>query len=71
MEEKQRAADIAAAEKAENKLNLAQEELAKAERILQHDSAHAALADRFRFDESGDAAQELKDGAWVVRSCRS
>ena len=67
MREKQRAADASAADKAEKKLVLAREELTKAERVLQHGSAQAALADRFRFDGDGAAAQELKEGEWVVR----
>jgi hypothetical protein len=66
MLEKQRLADAAAADKGEKRLAQLCEELTKAERVLRFDSTQAALADRFRFDESGAPVQEQVDGAWVV-----
>jgi hypothetical protein len=73
IEEKRRAEAMAAADKAEKKLALAREELARVLRVTQHASVHDALADRFRFDSSGNVTEECtvapgKDGAWEVRA---
>ena len=54
-------------DKAEKKVAAAAEELSKAERVLRHDDARGALADRFRFDASGAATHELKGEEWAVR----
>lgn len=57
---------MAQADKAERKLQLACDELAKAEAVLQHATTAEALADRFRFDADGTPTHELKDGSWEV-----
>lgn len=64
--ERRRAAAMAQADKAERKLQLACDELAKAEAVLQHATTAEALADRFRFDADGAPTHELKDGSWEV-----
>jgi hypothetical protein len=68
IQEKARAAAMAAADKAEKKLKAASEELAKARAVLRFDSAAAALSDRFRFNEDGAATHEWREGAWAVRA---
>jgi zona occludens toxin (predicted ATPase) len=67
IEQRKAAAAQAAVEKIEKKLAAAREELDKAEHVLQHDSTQAALAGRFRFDNSGAASEELVEGKWIVR----
>jgi hypothetical protein len=65
--ERRKAAAMAALDKAEKKLSMARDELARAEAVLRFDSTQAALAERFRFDASGTVTHEFKEGAWVVR----
>jgi hypothetical protein len=67
VQERRRMATQAAADKAEKKLLMAQEELTKAQRVMQFDCIQAALADRFRFDPDGAVSHEHKEGEWVVR----
>jgi hypothetical protein len=67
VEEKRNADAMRAAEKAEKKLEVARKELKRMQRVTQHASARAALAERFRFDTEGSATEECQDGAWEVR----
>ena len=69
MRAKRKQVAAAAADKAEKRLALAKDELAKAQRVLKHASAQEALAERFRFDSEGNATHECVDGDWVVRRC--
>eukprot|EP00892_Ulva_mutabilis_P004454 jgi/Ulvmu1/2380/UM130_0013.1 len=62
--ERRRAAAMAQVDKAERKVQLARDELAKAEAVLQHSTTAESLADRFRFDGAGAVTHELKDGTW-------
>lgn len=66
VEEKRKAAAMAALDKAEKKLSMAREELAKAETVLQFSTTQEALATRFRFSAENTVTHESKDGEWLV-----
>lgn len=66
VEEKRKAAAMAALDKAEKKLSMAREELAKAETVLQFSSTQEALATRFQFSAENTVTHESKDGEWLV-----
>lgn len=66
VEEKRKVAAMAALDKAERKLSMAREELAKAESVLQFASTQEALASSFRFGADNTVTHEKKDGEWLV-----
>jgi hypothetical protein len=66
VEQKRKAAAMAALDKAEKKLSMAREELTKAEAVLQFATTQEALASRFRFSSENIVTHENKDGEWLV-----
>ena len=67
VDQKRKAVAMAALDKAEKKLSMAREELAKAETVLQFSTTQEALATRFRFSGDNIVTHESKDGEWLVR----
>lgn len=66
MEEKRKAAAMAALDKAEKKLSMTKEELSKAAAVLKFATTQEALATKFRFNAENIVTHENKDGEWLV-----